>query len=274
MRSKDFPKSKVISQLKKLGMSLDSESDYETASSEADDTESGTDSDNSDSDSVSVSSKSSMGKSKKKTKKNKKSSKKKSVIKSKSSDHVSFPQIWPHTSLQFEFVNKSVRFPDLSFSLLVEGELEIITDCHSKSERLCRLELLKKLAYYYNTYTMAGLKNYYSACLRQIEKGQRKWGDDLSHLEQPILGKHLLAKGVQKGKSSSGPKEKPKGESEGVFFCYFYNRNKCLHSSDHTALFNYQLKICLHVYATCWKTDRKKLQHAEFSKDCLHAVSK
>ena len=62
------------------------------ASSEADVTESGTHSDNSDSDSVSVISKSSTGKSKKKTKKNKKSSKKKSGIKSKSFDHVSFPK--------------------------------------------------------------------------------------------------------------------------------------------------------------------------------------
>ena len=154
-----------------MGLSLDSESDYETASSEADDTESGTDSGRSDSDSVSGISKSLTGKSKKKTKKNK-SSKKKPGIKLKPSDHVSFPQIWPHASLQFEFVNKSVSFQDLSFSLL---ELEIITDCHSKSERLGRLELLKKLAYYYNTYTMEGLKKLLQ-CMLETDKGQRKWG--------------------------------------------------------------------------------------------------
>ena len=82
-------------------------------------------------------------------------------------------------------------FIDLSFSLLVAGELEIIADCKS-SERRGTTALLKKIAYYNTTYSIEGLKKFYSACLRQVEKGEKPWSDDFSNLEQPILSKNLL----------------------------------------------------------------------------------
>ena len=86
-------------------------------------------------------------------------------------------------------MNKNVSYTDLSFSLLVAGELEIITDCKSL-ERKGRTALLKKIAYYSATYSIEGLKNFYSVCLWQVENGDKSWSDDLSSLEQPILSKH------------------------------------------------------------------------------------
>ena len=39
---------------------------------------------------------------------------------------------------------------------------------------------------------MEGLKNCYSACLGQVEKGEKSWADDFSNLDLPILSRHSL----------------------------------------------------------------------------------
>ena len=44
----------------------------------------------------------------------------------KSADTVKFPQIWPHSTLQFEFVSESVSFMSLDIKMFVAGELEIV----------------------------------------------------------------------------------------------------------------------------------------------------
>ena len=61
-------------------------------------------------------------------KKKKKKKKKKSGINAKASDRVRNTQKWPHSHLQFENVNKQVKFDELDFKLFVAGELEIISD--------------------------------------------------------------------------------------------------------------------------------------------------
>ena len=66
--------------------------------------------------------------SKKKKHKNKRHSKTKSGIKAKSSDKVKAPQKWPHAHLQYEFVNKKMKFDDLDYRLFIAGELEIISE--------------------------------------------------------------------------------------------------------------------------------------------------
>ena len=55
--------------------------------------------------------------SKKKKKKHKSKKHKKSGINAKSSDKVKDPQLWPHAYLQYEFVNKQVKFDELDFKL-------------------------------------------------------------------------------------------------------------------------------------------------------------
>ena len=44
----------------------------------------------------------------------------------KSVDTVKFSQIWPHSTLQFEFVSESVSFMSLDIKMFVAGELEIV----------------------------------------------------------------------------------------------------------------------------------------------------
>ena len=272
LRSDKKLKSKVASQLHKLALKDDgSDSEYDTACTDS------SFSSDSDSDSESDYSHSSKKSRSSKKKKHKKSKSKRSGIKSKASDKVRFPQKWPHANLQYEFVNKNVAFTDLSFSLLVAGELEIIADCKS-SERRGRTALLKKIAYYNTTYSIEGLKNFYSACLRQVEKGEKSWSDDFSNLEQPILSKHLLpVKTPFKKKFTSTTKASAKSDegSDRPWFCSLFNRNKCLHKSDHTLVSeNGQMKYALHICAACWQADKKKLPHPECSKECPHSTSK
>ena len=57
-----------------------------------------------------------------------KNKKKKSGINAKASDRAKSPQKWPHSHLQFEHVNKQVKFDELNFQLFIAGELEIISD--------------------------------------------------------------------------------------------------------------------------------------------------
>jgi len=92
----------------------------------------------------------------------------------KASDDVVNPQIWPHSLLQYEYVNKDTKYQDLDFRLFVAGELEIITTSKIKqSEKTARLSFLKKIVYYSGIYQWKALLDFYAAFVRQIETGQK-----------------------------------------------------------------------------------------------------
>ena len=166
----------------------------------------------------------------KKKKKKQKHKKKKSGINAKASDHVKNPQKWPHSHLQFEYVNKQVKYDELDFKLFIAGELEIISDPDlSSSERSGRLTLLKKIVYYYSTYEFKGLKAFYAGWVR-VELGKKKWSDDSAQIETAILSKYVMKSSKPR---SSQPSATRKSDSqtneENVWFCQAYQRNKCLH---------------------------------------------
>lgn len=97
----------------------------------------------------------------------------------KASDKVLYPQVWPQSFLQYEFVSEKTKFENLDMKMFVAGELEIIlsrtvTSCECKG----RLKLLKKIMYYANVYEWKGLLMYYAAWVRRIEMGLNTWSDD------------------------------------------------------------------------------------------------
>ena len=259
LRNDEHLQTLVRKELKKMGLSdknaesSDTDSDISSSSSS-----SSSDSDDSSSDNKSHS------KSKKKKKK-----KKKSGISAKASDKVKFPQEWPHAHLQYEHVNKHVKFQDLNFKLLVAGELEILSgEDLTTVERQGRLRLLKKIVYYSSTYEFEGLKAYYAAWLRDIELGIKKWSDDPQEIETAILTKHVL-----KNKSPTFKKGINQGtgqQSDRIWFCSLYQRNKCPHKSTHLQVIKGKQRMATHVCATCWQKDKKKLEHPECSSSCPH----
>ena len=212
-------------------------------------------------------------KSKKKSKKKHKH-KKRSGINAKASDKVRNPQKWPHAHLQFEHVNKQVKFDDLDFKLFVAGELEIISeDSLSSKEKQGRLQLLKKIVYYYSTYEFKGLKAFYAAWLRGIKLGKKSWDDDSQQIENAILTKYLLKGPTSKlrlGKSGSKSGGKQVDEDR-TWFCSAYQRNKCMKKSNHLETINGSLRLQSHICASCWLKDKAKLEHPECSSSCPHA---
>ena len=257
MRCDEHLQTLVRKELNKSGGGSDTDSDSSFISS------SSSDSDDSSSDDQSHSNS-------KAKKKNKRKKKKKSGISANVSDKVKFPQEEPHAHLQYEHVNKHVKFQDLNFKSLVAGELELLSaEDLSKEERQGRLRLLKKIVYYSSSYEFEGLKAYYAAWLRDIELGIKKWSDDPHEIETAILTKHLL-----KNKSSTFKKISNQGvsqQSDRIWFCSLYQRNKCAHKSTHLQVVKCKQRMVTHICATCWQKDiKKKLEHLECSSSCPH----
>ena len=82
----------------------------------------------------------------------------KSGLYKKSSDTVKFPQIWPHSAMQLEYVSESVSFMSLNIKTFVAGEREVILSKRiGASEKLGRLKLLKTMMYFANIYEWKAL---------------------------------------------------------------------------------------------------------------------
>ena len=233
----------VRKELKSLGLHCEELSSASISDNSSSESTSSYNSDTSDDDS------SSNRKVKKEKKHKSKKNKKKSGIKAKSSDKVKSPQKWPHAYLQFEYVNKQVKFDELDYRMFIAGELEVISESDiSKTERNGRISLLKKIVYYSSTYDFKGLKAFYAAWLREIELGKKSWSDDPQQIETAILTKH-----IRPSKSSQPVSKKEAGKSsseeEKVWFCSLYQRNKCSHKTGHIAVFKGKARLCQHICA-------------------------
>ena len=130
--------------------------------------------------------------------KNKKRSKKSGMSK-RASDRVKYPQVWPHTLLQYEFVSEHMSFKKLDMKMFFAAKLEILTSKISKSEFRGRLKFLKKIAYFTNIYDWSQLLNYYAAWLRRIEMGFNSWSDEPAQIENAVLASKMLRRKSDKG---------------------------------------------------------------------------
>ena len=83
---------------------------------------------------------------------------------------------YAHTALD-EAMGGEKEFQDLTFNLLVTGELEIVTSEHiGDKERNTRLQVLKKLAYSREFLPLPDILNQYACFISKIEKGKYRWG--------------------------------------------------------------------------------------------------
>lgn len=201
----------------------------------------------------------------------KSSKKKQSGIVAKATDKVKNPQLFPHNYLQFEYVNKDIKFKQLNFKQFVAGELEIISNfCENKAEKEGRMKLLQKIAYYSSIYQWAAILDFYAAWLRQIEIGRKSWKNDPQVLESAILTGNLLPI-EHRTMSRSAQKHivaKPTS-TQNVWFCYKYQRNKCDEGvSPHSAVIRGSVKTVHHICATCLQKDGARKDHPECSDKC------
>ncbi|CAG2225059.1 unnamed protein product [Mytilus edulis] len=200
-------------------------------------------------------------------KKSLKKRKVKSGMVAKASDDVQNPQTWPHTTLQYEYINKSVSFQDLDLKLFVAGELEIIGSSKIKAiERNTRLSLLKKIVYYSSIYQWKSLLDFYAAFLRQIETGAKTWKDTPDNLEVPLLSKYVKQEFDKK--HSFGAKKETKTHT--LWYCSLFQKNKCSKTSPHKILIRGVEREVNHFCATCYRLDKLKSHHPECSSACPH----
>lgn len=181
-------------------------------------------------------------------------------------DHVVNPQIWPQTNLQYEYVSKGVTFQQLDFKLFVAGELEIISSKTIRDkEKKARVALLTKIVYYSSVYHWKALLEFYAAFVRQIESGQRSWGDSSVDLEVPILSKH-----VKQDFNKSNNTFKKDNNYRTVWYCFLYQKNKCSMNSPHSVMIRGVNREVRHFCATCYKVDKIQRVHPESSSACPH----
>ena len=198
---------------------------------------------------------------KSKHKKKKHSKSKKSGMVKKPSDKVKYPQTWPQSVLQYEFVSDKTTFENLDLKLFAAGEIEIIlSDSISSTERKNRLLLLRKILYYANVYDWQGLLNFYAAWLRRIESGLSKWGDDPTIIEIPMLARHVIKKSADKA-------------ADAIFWCPDYNNGKCsVSAKSHQKIIKNRTRTVQHICSTCWRKDKKQLSHPETSFACPYKI--
>ena len=214
--------------------------------------------------------------------------KSKSGILSKSSDKVRHKQKYPQAYLRFEHVSSKTSFESLDINLFVAGELEIISDTSVKaSERMARLDLLKRLMYLSSSHEFSIIKNMYAAVLREIELGHLEWGESFQYVENSILSSCTSKKvsftpkrfgndkfekvGSDKFEKFGKRRTEEAGSDEKAWFCSLYQRHKCDHKSAHTVMVKGNLRLAQHICATCYQKDKKKLEHPECSSACPYS---
>ena len=108
--------------------------------------------------------------------------------------------------------------------------------------------------------------------LETLKYVKRKGRDDSSYLEAAMSSKFVRNKGFQSRREDNDTNSDDKLDysSDRVWFCSDYNRNKCKHKSNHLKVLKDKNRLLMHICATCWQTDKKKLDHPECASACPH----
>ena len=79
-------------------------------------------------------------------------------------------------------------------------------------------------------------------------------------------------KGFQSRREDKGTKndDKSGGSYDRVWFYSDYNCNKFKNKSNHLKVLKGRNRLLMHICATCWQTDRKKLDNPECSSAFPH----
>ena len=171
-------------------------------------------------------------------------------------------ELFAHSTLDDELIGDR-DLKNLSFNLLVAGELEIISD-HSTSEKekFTRMEVLKKLSYKAEYLSNTDILRLYSKFIQKIEKGKFRWGSrsDLRIFDNQLI--YALSIENRKVEKSHERKVKNKMENRKIY-CLDYNRGVCKQSSSHEGKLHGNTVFKLHVCKACLVKNGEELQHPE-----------
>lgn len=195
----------------------------------------------------------------------------KSGLYKKAADEVKVPQRWPHLNLKHEFSSRNIGFSELSMPLFIAGELEIIMSCNNEDERKGRLEFLNTLMYDAGDYDLKDILQWYAAWVREVELGNKRWGEDPRKVGDSIMKRATYVNDRQMKIAPGTTKSASTYVSSRTWFCSLYNRNKCSLESPHNmAIKGYGMKEVYHICGTCYMDDKVELNHPECSSACPH----
>ena len=174
-------------------------------------------------------------------------------------------ELYAHAALQDNLA--SVRdINNLSFNLLVAGELEIVLDKRTKDKERCtRLEVLKKLAYKHEFLSREEVINQYVNFINRVEKGKYRWGSksDRQAFEQNLI----CSISIEARKSDKRKLSKSNAKfEERKKYCLDFNRGTCRFDKSHEGKINGQTYFKLHVCRKCLVDKGIESNHTE--KDC------
>ena len=177
-------------------------------------------------------------------------------------------QTFAHAALDEEMCGDR-DLKSLPFSLLVVGELEIISDPDTgRKERFSRIELLKKLCYKQEFLTREEIINEYIGFICKVEKGKFKWGSkaDLKLFEQQLIFRISVERGrtsVKKDPKEVNKLSKLEGQKK---YCLDFNRGTCTLVAPHEGKINGMVVVKHHICRRCLVNEGTEKSHAE--KDC------
>jgi hypothetical protein len=182
-------------------------------------------------------------------------------------DHVTNPQMWPHSALQGDYVATGLKFSDLDFRLFCAGELEIITNPEIPSmDRLGRAQLLKQVTYLHVHHGWDILKKVYIAIMGKIERQHIKWENWDRWLFQEIQWN--LATRAFDPRQKSVRTGNTKGSREEIYWCKSYQTDECTLKDPHTMQFGNRQVTAVHICATCWGKAKVKGYHRKSDPKC------
>ena len=180
---------------------------------------------------------------------------------------------YAHTALD-EALGGEREFNELSFNLLVAGEIEIINSQQiSKKEIYSRLEVLKQLAYKHEVMSLRDILSQYASFVSKVEKGRFRWGSkrDLAAFEQQLMYTISIDRNQKEQGGTSRTydklKGKPMGKEERKKYCLDYNKGLCKLQSPHEGSLNGVTVTKHHICKHCLIDEGVERNHP--SKDCV-----
>ena len=166
---------------------------------------------------------------------------------------------------------------DLSFNLLVAGELEIVSsELISDKEKWSRIEMLKRLAYRSEVLPVKETLDLYSSFLRKVEKGKFRWGSKtaMRQFDQQLVFAISMENKREEWRLNYRRAGEDRKRGQGMHvkeerkkYCADFNRGECQFNSHHEGKLNGQLVMKFHISKKCLYDDGAERGHAE--KDCF-----
>ena len=178
-------------------------------------------------------------------------------------------ELFAHVALDDDMGGHRDR-KDLSFNLLVAGELEIISSKDTpKEEKFSRIEVLKKLAYKSEHLPREEILKQYANFVHKIEKGKFSWGSkkDLEIFEHQLIYNISINRASQQDLTDKYEKsEKCAKFKNRKKYCLDFNRGSCKFNKGHEGKINGQLVFKEHICRKCLVNDNIESECPE--KDC------